>query len=282
MFALSATPHRKDKLEKVMEWYMGPYLYVAKQENTRKVRVNMVYYYNSNPYYSGIDTFPNGKPCLARMTNNITEFSRRNALLMEILRRSVESDESHVLALSDRREHLRYLHDKITETDTATVGYYVGGMKERDLKETESKKIMLSTFTMSSEALDVASLNTLVLMTSHSGGSVHTQSCGRILRKTHGEFVPTIWDVVDDFSSYKNQAKGRLEYYKKQNYDVYRVVIHDSEEVPLSELCSRLDELEPLPATGRKKYTPKECPTPTPKEVPSQAPSCLLTEDDEY
>jgi len=285
MFALSATPKRKDKLEKVMEWYIGPYLYIAQQENTRKVRVNMVYYYNSNPYYSGIDTFPNGKPCLARMTNNITEFSRRNALLMEILRRSVDSDDSHVLALSDRREHLRYLHDKITETETATVGYYVGGMKERDLKETESKKIMLSTFTMSSEALDVASLNTLVLMTSHSGGSVHTQSCGRILRKTHGDFVPTIWDVVDDFSSYKNQAKGRLEYYKKQNYDIYKVVIHDSDDIPVSELCSRLDDLEAVGATVRKKYSVASKGDSVPKcetVPPVSSGKCLLTEEDEY
>ena len=250
--ALSATPKRKDRLECVTEWYLGPYLYVVQQQNTKRVRVNMIYYYNNNALYSGMEYLPNGKPCIARMTNNITEFSRRNELILEILRRSVQPSESHLLALSDRREHLRYLHDTLEERKTATKGYYVGGMKEKDLKLTESKKIMLSTYTMSSEALDVASLNTLILMTSHSGGSVHTQSCGRILRKAHVDFVPTVWDIVDDFGVYKNQARKRLDYYKKQNYEIYKVIINDSDEIPIDVMINRLDNLEEVDSKKKR------------------------------
>ena len=106
-------------------------------------------------------------------------------------------------------------------------------MKQKDLKESESKRFVLGTFTMAAEALDIATLNTLLLMTSHSGGSVHTQSCGRILRKDHGEITPTIWDIVDDFSTYKNQAKKRMEYYKKQNYDIFKVFINDHDDTPI-------------------------------------------------
>jgi superfamily II DNA or RNA helicase len=269
--ALSATPKRKDRLECVTEWYLGPYLYVVQQQNTKRVRVNMIYYYNNNALYSGVESLPNGKPCIARMTNNITEFSRRNELILEILRRSVQPPESHLLALSDRREHLRYLHDTLEERKTSTKGYYVGGMKEKDLKLTESKKIMLSTYTMSSEALDVASLNTLILMTSHSGGSVHTQSCGRILRKAHGDFVPTVWDIVDDFGVYKNQARKRLDYYKKQNYEIYKVIIHDSDEIPIEVMISRLDNLEEVDSKKRRLEL---------KQEEFDQKKCLLDEDD--
>ena len=273
MLGLSATPKRKDRLECVMEWYVGPYLFVVTQQNTAKVRVNMVYYYNTNPVYSGMETLANGKPCIARMTNNITEFSRRNEILLEIMRRSVQPHESHILALSDRREHLRYLHDTIVERKMATTGYYVGGMKEKELKETESKKIMLSTYTMSSEALDVASLNTLILMTSHSGGSVHTQSCGRILRKAHGDFIPTIWDFVDDFSVYKNQAKKRMDYYKKQGYEVHKVVIHDRDEMPVEELLAHLDELELVDTKKKRLDKLKET---------YEAKKCLIDDGEDY
>lgn len=271
--ALSATPKRKDRLECVMEWYLGPYLFIVQQQNTKRVRVNMIYYYNNNALYSGMETLPNGKPCIARMTNNITEFSRRNELILEIMRRCVEPDESHILALSDRREHLRYLHDTIEERNISTKGYYVGGMKEKDLKETESKKIMLSTYTMSSEALDVASLNTLLLMTSHSGGSVHTQSCGRILRKAHGEFVPTVWDLVDDFCVYKNQATKRLDYYKKQNYEIYKVIIHDNDGIPLEEMLAKLDKMEQVESKKKRLEAKKE---------EFEAKKCLLDDDDDY
>jgi len=263
--ALSATPKRKDRLECVMEWYLGPYIYIVQQQNTKQVRVNMVYYYNNNVLYSGMEYLPNGKPCIARMTNNITEFNRRNQLIIEILRRCVQPEQTHILALSDRREHLRYLHDTLQERNISSIGYYVGGMKEKELKESEGKKIMLSTYTMSSEALDVSSLNTLILMTSHSGGSVHTQSCGRILRKTHGETIPTVWDIVDDFCVYKNQAKKRLEYYKKQNYEIFKVIIHDSDDMPIQMMIDKLDLLEPVESKKKRleikveEYENKKC-----------------------
>ena len=49
MLGLSATPVRDDGLTKVFEWYLGPYVFAVKEQNKRKVRVNMVYYNNSNP-----------------------------------------------------------------------------------------------------------------------------------------------------------------------------------------------------------------------------------------
>jgi len=102
-------------------------------------------------------------------------------------------------------------------------------------------------------------------MTSHSGGSVHTQSCGRILRKAHGDFIPTVWDIVDDFSVYKNQAKKRLEYYKKQNYEIFRVEIHDRDDMPLQEMLNKLDEIEKLDVSRKRlvakqaEYNEKKC-----------------------
>lgn len=276
MLALSATPKRKDKLEKVMEWYIGPYLFVVNQQNTKNVKVNMVHYYNSNPLYSGNETLTNGKPCIARITNNITEFNRRNQIILEILRRIADDPLTHTLTLSDRREHLRYLYEQIIERKISSVGYYVGGMKERDLKDSESKKIMLSTFTMASEALDVSSLNTLVLMTSHSGGSVHTQSCGRILRKSHDEITPTIWDFVDDFSVFKNQALKRMDYYKKQNFEIHKVIIHDDDIVPLEYLYEMLNKLELITYKNKKK---SESCIHNDKPLSSV---CLLDEEEEY
>jgi len=273
ILGLSATPHRTDGLNKVFEWYLGPYVFTVKEQNIRKVRVNMVYYNNPNPLYSGNDSLPNGKPCLARMTNNITEFNRRNELILEIMRRTTVKDGTHILALSDRREHLKYLHEQIDERKISSVGYYVGGMKQKNLKESESKRFVLGTFTMAAEALDIASLNTLLLMTSHSGGSVHTQSCGRILRKDHGEITPTIWDIVDDFSSYKNQAKKRMEYYKKQNYDIFKVFINDKDDIPISEMISNLDKMESVFVRKQRKLV----------EIPAKNEvKCLIDEDDNY
>lgn len=273
ILGLSATPHRTDGLNKVFEWYLGPYVFAVKEQNKRKVRVNMVYYNNPNPLYSGSENLPNGKPCLARMTNNITEFNRRNELILEIMRKTLIKDGTHILALSDRREHLKYLYEQIDERQIGSVGYYIGGMKQKDLKESESKRFVLGTFTMAAEALDISTLNTLILMSSHSGGSVHTQSCGRILRKDHGDITPTIWDIVDDFSSYKNQAKKRMEYYKKQNYDIYKVFINDHDDIPVQELLNNLDKMEEVGFRKQRKILEKPI---------IQETKCLIDEDADY
>ena len=39
------------------------------------------------------------------------------------------------------------------------MGYYVGGMKQCDLQETEGKQIVLATYALASEALDIKSLS---------------------------------------------------------------------------------------------------------------------------
>lgn len=286
ILGLSATPHRTDGLNKVFEWYLGPYVFVVKEQNKRKVRVNMIYYNNPNPLYSGPDNLPNGKPCLARMTNSITEFDRRNELILEIMRKTIIKDGTHILALSDRREHLKYLHEQISERHISSVGYYVGGMKQKDLNDSEGKRFVLGTFSMAAEALDIASLNTLILMTSHSGGAVHTQSCGRILRKDHGDIIPTIWDIVDDFSSYKNQAKKRMDYYKSQNYDIFKLVINDHDDIPISQLLANLDNLQSVEiykqrklANASNKPNHKQSKS---KDKMSAETECLINNEDEY
>lgn len=273
MLGLSATPERTDKLDRVMKWHLGPMLFSVVQQNTKKVRVNMVYYSNPNPVYSGLETLPNGKPCISRMTNNVTEFDRRNALILEIMRRVSLPHETHILTLSDRREHLRYLHDQIVERDLGSTGYYVGGMKEKQLNESEEKKIILSTFSMSSEALDIASLNTLILMTSHSGGNVHTQSCGRILRKSHDDIVPTIWDIVDNFSVYRSQAEKRMKYYKKQGFEIYKTTVADNDERDINDMLSDLDNLTEM---KMNKYKKKEIELAKEAKVDPKQMECLI------
>ena len=64
-------------------------------------------------------------------------------------------------------------------SEFATVGYYVGGMKQKDLDISETKEIILGTYPMSSEGLDIPTLNAVVFTTPKS--SIE-QSIGRITR----------------------------------------------------------------------------------------------------
>ena len=98
-------------------------------------------------------------------------------------------------------------------------GYYVGGMKPQGLRDAQEKNVILGTFSMASEGMDIPKLNTMILA---SPKSDIVQSVGRILRqkKETRMFVPLIVDINDEFSTFKNQSKKRLVYYNRCKYDI--------------------------------------------------------------
>ena len=88
-------------------------------------------------------------------------------------------------------------------------------MKEKNLKESESKKIIIGTYAMASEGLDIKTLTTLIMATPKTDVC---QSVGRILRTKHSQ--PMVIDIIDSHTIFKNQWKKRQTYYKKQNYKI--------------------------------------------------------------
>jgi len=114
---------------------------------------------------------------------------------------------------------LTYMHDAVAKRGIAggSVGYYVGGMKEKDLKATESKKVVMATYAMAQEALDIKTLTTLIMATPKTDIE---QAVGRILRQRHAHMNPIVVDIVDTHEPLKVQWKKRVAFYKKQNYKV--------------------------------------------------------------
>ena len=117
------------------------------------------------------------------------------------------------MILAHTRALLTYLDESIRTKGIASVGFYVGGMKEAALKETESKQIVLATYAMAAEALDIKTLNSLVLATPKTD---IVQSVGRILRVKHEK--PIVVDIVDRHDVFRKQWLQRRRYFKKCQY----------------------------------------------------------------
>jgi len=92
-------------------------------------------------------------------------------------------------------------------------------MKQADLDISATKNVVLATNSMASEALDIPSLNTLFLVTPL---STVEQQVGRIQRQKPSErkYIPLTVDIWDDFSIFKTQGIRRIQFYKKNGYDV--------------------------------------------------------------
>ena len=217
MLGLSATPNRKDGLRKVFEWYIGDIAYMTKETRDDDAIVNIIKYYSEDQKYSKVETTFQGKPCVPRMINNICNYVERTDLIIKQLL-PLYKEGRCILILSDRRNHLSDI-EKILMKHDIECGHYVGGMKPQALRDAQEKNVILGTFSMASEGMDIPKLNTMILA---SPKSDIVQSVGRILRqkKETRKFIPLIIDIDDDFSTFKNQSKKRLAYYNKCKYDI--------------------------------------------------------------
>jgi superfamily II DNA or RNA helicase len=125
--------------------------------------------------------------------------------------------ELQTIVLSHNLNVLEYIYQKFVCKNLASVGYYVGGMSEQELKASESKHVILATYSMASEGLDIPGLNAEFLI---SPKTDIVQSVGRILRAKHATTQPVIYDFVDTHDVFQRQWRKRKTFYKKQNYKI--------------------------------------------------------------
>lgn len=126
-------------------------------------------------------------------------------------------EEKHVILMSHNLNILHYIYNKLVCKNLANVGYYIGGMSEKELRKTEKKQIVLATYSMSSEGLDIPTLNAEFLLTPKTD---IVQTIGRVLRAKHNYSHPIIYDFIDNHDLFQRQWLKRKSYYKKQNYKI--------------------------------------------------------------
>jgi superfamily II DNA or RNA helicase len=119
------------------------------------------------------------------------------------------------MILAHNKNLLTYLYKAIEHRNIATVGYYVGGMKELDLKKSETCQVIIATYSMAAEALDIKTLTTLLLATPKTD---IIQAVGRILRVKHER--PLVIDIIDTHEVFIGQWQKRRKYYASNKYNI--------------------------------------------------------------
>lgn len=215
MLGLSATMERKDGLSKVFKLFLGEIVYSAQRERTT-VFIHKVTYTTPDVEFNEVITNFKGDTNYTSMIKRISEFGQRTEAILSLLTH-LRSDPTtkQIMILAHTKYLLKYLYDAIDSRKIGTVGYYVGGMKNSDLKDSENKEIIVATYAMAEEALDIKTLSTLVLATPKTDV---TQAVGRILRVKHEK--PVVMDIVDPHATFVNQWKKRRAYYLSQGYTI--------------------------------------------------------------
>ena len=218
MMGLSATMNRKDGTTKVFKMFLGDVVYKGKRDEEHNVVVRALEYYTNDDDFNEVKLDYRGNVQYSTMISKLCSFNPRTEFILRLIKDMfTENGDQQIMVLAHNKNILKYLHDAIDKRKIAegSVGYYVGGMKEAALKETEGKKIVIATYSMAAEALDIKSLTTLIMATPKTDIE---QAVGRILRQKHGS--PIVVDIIDSHAPFQNQWQKRKRFYKKQNYQI--------------------------------------------------------------
>ena len=216
MLGISATVERKDKLTKLLYMFIGNKIYSEERKSEDPVCVRGIEYICNDSEFNEVEMDYRGNPKFSTMISKISDYGPRSDFIVKVIGDLlIENHESQIMILAHNRSLLTYLYEAIEYKKIATVGYYVGGMKQKNLQETETRQIVLATYAMAAEALDIKTLSILIMA---SPKTDIIQSVGRILRIKHDN--PIVVDIVDSHPLFQNQWKQRKRYYKKCNYRI--------------------------------------------------------------
>lgn len=215
MLGLSATMERKDGLTKVFKMFLGDIVAKWKRKCQDNVTVKAIEFTCNDESFNGVSYNYRGQLDYVKMISKISEYQTRNDFILKVLEDFWrDSNNDQIMIIGHRKKQLSYIHDIIKQLGFATVGYYIGGMKEADLKISEGKNIIVATYSMAEEALDIKTLTTIAMITPKKDVR---QAVGRILRSDGDK---TVLDFVDVHSNFKKYWYDRKKWYAKQKFNI--------------------------------------------------------------
>jgi superfamily II DNA or RNA helicase len=205
LFGLTATPYRRDKLEKLMFQTIGPIRHIIdRQEVKDKVITPSVkaIFLNNNIV---------GQNYADIIKNITTDDYRNNIIVSDVI---YEYNHNNIcIIVTDRKNQADILFKKIQKF-TNEVGIATGNYKKELQKETivnlisKKIKILVCTTQLLGEGFDYPPLNRLFIGTPFKNKSKCEQIVGRIQRVSDGKIDGIIYDYIDKHPIFKNQFKN--------------------------------------------------------------------------
>ena len=124
-----------------------------------------------------------------------------------------------VIVLSDRIDQLNAIcNELVKNVPEDKIAYYFGKTPAKERLVAASRQILLATYSMAKEGLDIPTLSACVFATPI--GSVE-QAVGRIQRPCDTKKKPVVCvDIVDTFSIFLHMATKRRKLYKQHGFSI--------------------------------------------------------------
>lgn len=213
LLGVTATLRRKDGLEAAFEHIMGYTLY-----NMEREPIAGDVYYVPVGWIGDEDSVKTaGSVNKAKLNRRLAARLDRNKLILKYVIDACRQ-ERKVLLLSALRNHLTMLYNMLPPDVKAKSGFYVGNTSQAQLDHVaDTKAVMLATYSMAEEGLDVPRIDVLALATPIRDPE---QAVGRVLRVHKDKRKPIVLDFVDQTHELRKLAFGRGKVYTKEGLTI--------------------------------------------------------------
>jgi len=220
LLGLTATPYRRDGLDAVISFHLGPVTAELVDEDLAERLVQPRIFRRDTGVSPVGDSF-------TRIVLQLVANGRRNELIIGDVVRAVQQGRS-ALVLSERVDHVEYLADRLAYAGVA-VGVLHGGMSkaERDAVRADldagQLQALVATSQLVGEGFDVPELDTLFLATPISWHGRLTQYVGRVRRTADSKDDAIVIDYCDDHPMLWASWAKRRDAYDNAGYQRKRV-----------------------------------------------------------
>ena len=199
-YGLSATLSRADNMICSVFYILGDVLYTIPQSDVgdkiikaehKKMDIDLKYDMRE---YLDTDGTINSNKLLTMLSNNV---SRNQYIIRNVL--NVDKERKHKqLILCHRVNQAEYLYNELNKEIPCNL--VIGRINDK--KRTFDGRVIIATYSLAKEGLDIPELDVLHLATPQKNESTTLQSVGRIERNIEGKETPICYDYVDISISY--------------------------------------------------------------------------------
>ncbi len=224
---LSATPYRKDGLEKIMFLQCGPIRHEIQASEVSDIPKEVSIYETSIVFPEELGR----QPPYHVLIHHIVQSEARNKLIASKVADALSQDR-FVLIISDRKDHLESLGQNVSQLNSGVELITLEGTlsnKQRrtalnrinDLRTSKKKVMIMATASLIGEGFDLPELDTLVFATPLSFEGRLVQYAGRIHRESKNKQSAQIIDFVDSSNGmFLKMYRNRVSTYRKMGYRI--------------------------------------------------------------
>lgn len=216
MLGLSATPYRRDKLTKIIYFYLGDRMHrilpTELQAENRIMRAKLIVRHTGCAYYFDADEYQ-------YMVSALVSDKKRNQLIVDdVAARTFASEGGIALVISDRVAHCEEIYAAIRGRGISAcllTGSVRADERARIVEDLNCcrAQVLVATAQLIGEGFDLKHLSSIFLATPVKFTGRVKQYIGRILRVTEGKDEALIYDYLDINGMLKNSFASRMSAY---------------------------------------------------------------------